>query len=104
MFPFARSVAAASYTIQRDRTGAVFQHDLFSLFYWDYSAQLARYIHGHAPHLCRCYMGWFAALYAMETVMKIIKRPQKEGRQSAPTKWILVGHSLGGLAANIVSY
>lgn len=45
-----------------------------------------------------------SALYAMETVMKIIKRPQKEGRQSAPTKWILVGHSLGGLAANIFAH
>ncbi|CAM9295240.1 unnamed protein product [Pylaiella littoralis] len=42
------------------------------------------------------------AWYGWTTPGKIIKRPQEEGAPKAPTKWVLVGHSLGTQAVDQV--
>lgn len=45
----------------------------------------------------------FPAFYGWDTAGKIIKRPPRADRPVAPTKWVLVGHSLGSMGVAAVS-
>lgn len=43
-----------------------------------------------------------SAFYGWTTPGKIIKRPRLQDAPKAPTKWVLLGHSLGTLGVELV--
>lgn len=43
------------------------------------------------------------AIYGMEYALDIMKLPREQGGPAAPTKWLMIGHSMGGIGILNVS-
>lgn len=53
--------------------------------------------------LCACArVAELAAYYGWETTGTVIKRPRKAGDPVPPTKWVVMGHSMGTFAMDDV--